>query len=105
MRQVSSPVFVPTKTHELIHRMSGKGLAAHYDFSRQPSIYGDQMVSVQVTLSNASDQKIENIHLDTRKLPVGMKIHVFNPIGNWYCFLGAICATSFPLFYSVKYKV
>ncbi|XP_043402988.1 AP-3 complex subunit beta-1 isoform X5 [Chelonia mydas] len=77
---VSSPMFVPMKTHELLHRMSGKGLAAHYHFSRQPCIYGDQMVSVQVTLTNTTDQKLENIHIGERKLPAGMKMHVFNPI-------------------------
>ncbi|XP_067425202.1 AP-3 complex subunit beta-1 isoform X1 [Emydura macquarii macquarii] len=77
---VSTPVFVPMKTHELLHRMSGKGLAAHYHFSRQPCIYGDQMVSVQVTLTNTTDQKLENIHIGERKLPAGMKMHVFNPI-------------------------
>ncbi|XP_065406134.1 AP-3 complex subunit beta-1 isoform X7 [Chrysemys picta bellii] len=77
---VSSPIFVPMKTHELLHRMSGKGLAAHYHFSRQPCIYGNQMVSVQVTLTNTTDQKLENIHVGERKLPAGMKMHVFNPI-------------------------
>lgn len=77
---VSSPIFVPMKTHELLHRMSGKGLAAHYHFSRQPCIYGNQMVSVQVTLTNTTDQKLENIHVGKRKLPAGMKMHVFNPI-------------------------
>uniref|UniRef100_A0A8C8RTE7 AP-3 complex subunit beta n=1 Tax=Pelusios castaneus TaxID=367368 RepID=A0A8C8RTE7_9SAUR len=77
---VSTPVFVPMKTHELLHRMSGKGLAAHYHFSRQPCIYGDQMVSVQVTLTNTTDQKLENIHIGEKKLPTGMKMHVFNPI-------------------------
>ncbi|XP_050802833.1 AP-3 complex subunit beta-1 isoform X2 [Gopherus flavomarginatus] len=77
---VSSPIFVPMKTHELLHRMSGKGLAAYYHFSRQPCIYGNQMVSVQVTLTNTTDQKLENIHVRERKLPAGMKMHVFNPI-------------------------
>nr|XP_048707101.1 AP-3 complex subunit beta-1 isoform X3 [Caretta caretta] len=78
--KVSSPMFVPMKTHELLHRMSGKGLAAYYHFSRQPCIYGDQMVSVQVTLTNTTDQKLENIHIGERKLPAGMKMHVFNTI-------------------------
>ncbi|KAL8203754.1 UNVERIFIED_CONTAM: AP-3 complex subunit beta-1 [Gekko kuhli] len=68
------------KTHELLHRMSGKGLAAHYHFSRQPCIYGDKMVSVQVTLSNTTEQKIENIHVGEKKLPTDMRMHVFNPI-------------------------
>lgn len=73
---------MPTKTHELLHRMSGKGLAAHYHFSRQPGIFGDRMVSVQVTVTNTTDQKIENIHIKEKKLPPGMRMHEFNPIGN-----------------------
>nr|XP_056704167.1 AP-3 complex subunit beta-1 [Euleptes europaea] len=77
---VSTPVFVPMKTHELLHRMSGKGLAAYYHFSRQPCIYGDKMVSVQVTLSNTTEQKIENIHVGDKKLPSGMRMHMFNSI-------------------------
>ncbi|XP_026526379.1 AP-3 complex subunit beta-1 isoform X2 [Notechis scutatus] len=77
---VSAPFFVPMKSHELLHRMSGKGLAANYHFSRQPCIYSDQMVSVQVMLTNTTDQKIENIHLSEKKLPAGMRMHVFNSI-------------------------
>ncbi|XP_065511894.1 AP-3 complex subunit beta-1 [Caloenas nicobarica] len=77
---VTTQVSVPTKTHELLHRMSGKGLAAHYHFSRQPGIFGDHMVSVQVTVTNTTDQKIENIHIKEKKLPPGMRVHEFNPI-------------------------
>ncbi|KAM5264170.1 AP-3 complex subunit beta-1 isoform 2-T2 [Ctenodactylus gundi] len=79
---VSTPVFVPMKTRELLHRMSGKGLAAHYFFSRQPCIFGEKMVSIQITLNNASGQKIENIHIGEKKLPIGMQMHVFNPIDS-----------------------
>ncbi|XP_051028452.1 AP-3 complex subunit beta-1 [Acomys russatus] len=79
---VSTPVFVPTKTHELLHRMSGKGLAAQYCFPRQPCIFGDKMVSVQITLSNSSDRKIENIHIAEKRLPVGMQMHVFHPVDS-----------------------
>ncbi|XP_054043023.1 AP-3 complex subunit beta-1 isoform X2 [Rissa tridactyla] len=78
---VTTQVSVPTKTHELLHRMSGKGLAAHYHFSRQPGIFGDRTVSVQVTITNTTDQKIENIHVGEKKLPPGMRMHEFNPIG------------------------
>uniref|UniRef100_A0A669QFM6 Adaptor related protein complex 3 subunit beta 1 n=1 Tax=Phasianus colchicus TaxID=9054 RepID=A0A669QFM6_PHACC len=79
---VTTQVFVPTKTHEMLHRMTGKGLSAHYQFSRQPCIFGDRMVSVQVTLTNTTDQKIDNIHIGEKKLPPGMRMHEFNPIGN-----------------------
>uniref|UniRef100_A0A803XKA4 Adaptor related protein complex 3 subunit beta 1 n=1 Tax=Meleagris gallopavo TaxID=9103 RepID=A0A803XKA4_MELGA len=77
---VTTQVFVPTKTHEMLHRMTGKGLSAHYQFSRQPCIFGDRMVSVQVTLTNTTDQKIDNIHIGEKKLPPGMRMHEFNPI-------------------------
>ncbi|XP_050184711.1 AP-3 complex subunit beta-1 isoform X2 [Myiozetetes cayanensis] len=77
---VTTQVSVPTKTYELLHRMSGKGLAAHYHFSRQPGLFGDHMVPVQVTVTNTTDQKIENIHIEEKKLPPGMRMHEFNPI-------------------------
>uniref|UniRef100_A0A8C9G659 Adaptor related protein complex 3 subunit beta 1 n=1 Tax=Pavo cristatus TaxID=9049 RepID=A0A8C9G659_PAVCR len=77
---VTTQVFVPTKTHEMLHRMTGKGLSANYQFSRQPCIFGDHMVSVQVTLTNTTDQKIDNIHIGEKKLPPGMRMHEFNPI-------------------------
>ncbi|KAM4810416.1 AP-3 complex subunit beta-1 [Rhinophrynus dorsalis] len=77
---VCTPSFVPTKTFELIHRMSGKGLAAHYHFPRQPCIFGAQMVSIQITFTNTTDKKIENIHVEEKKMPAGMKLHMFNPI-------------------------
>ncbi|XP_054434489.1 AP-3 complex subunit beta-1 [Pteronotus mesoamericanus] len=77
---VSTPVSVPMKTYVLLHRMSGRGLAAHHSFSRQPCIFGAKMVSVQITLNNTTDRKIENIHIGGKKLPIGMEVHVFNPI-------------------------
>lgn len=63
--------------------MSGKGLAAHYFFPRQPCIFGDKMVSIQITLNNTTDRKMENIHIKEKKLPTDMQMHVFNPIGKY----------------------
>ncbi|XP_041092672.1 AP-3 complex subunit beta-1-like isoform X1 [Polyodon spathula] len=77
---VTSPVYVPAKSHELLHRMSGKGLAAQYHFPRQPCIYSSDMVSVQVTLTNSGDQTVEDIHIGEKKLPSGLQIHDFNSI-------------------------
>lgn len=71
------------KSHVLLHRMSGKGLAAHYFFPRQPCIFGDKMVSIQITLNNTTDRKMENIHIKEKKLPTDMQMHVFNPIGKY----------------------
>lgn len=77
---VNTPLFVPMKSHVLLHRMSGKGLAAHYFFPRQSCVFGDKMVSIQITLNNTTDQKMENIHIKEKKLPTDMQMHVFNPI-------------------------
>nr|DBA23498.1 TPA: hypothetical protein GDO54_014409 [Pyxicephalus adspersus] len=77
---VCTPSFVPSKTHELLHRMSGKGLSANYQFPRQPCIFGAQMVSVQVTFNNTSEKKIEDIHIEGRK--TDLKMHTFNPIDS-----------------------
>ncbi|XP_040196746.1 AP-3 complex subunit beta-1 isoform X2 [Rana temporaria] len=77
---VCMPSFVPAKTHELLHRMSGKGLSANYQFPRQPCIFGAQMVSVQVAFHNTSDKNIEDIHIEERK--TDLKMHIFNPIDS-----------------------
>ncbi|MBN3322735.1 AP3B1 protein, partial [Atractosteus spatula] len=78
--EVTSPVYVPAQPHELLHRMTGKGLAACYHFPRQPCIYNPKMVSVQITLTNSSDHKLEDIHIGEKKLPLGLHIHEFNKI-------------------------
>ncbi|XP_067279344.1 AP-3 complex subunit beta-1 [Pseudorasbora parva] len=77
--QASSPVFVPETSHELLHRMTGKGLSAQYRFTRQPCIYGNSMVSLQLTLSNNSEQVLENIHI-SEKSSSGQNIHRFSAI-------------------------
>ncbi|XP_076141033.1 AP-3 complex subunit beta-1 [Alosa pseudoharengus] len=77
--QVSSQAFVPMKSHELLHRMTGKGLAAQYHFSRQPSIYGNGMVAVQLNFTNTSERTLEHIHIGEKS---GQNIHGFNNIEN-----------------------
>eukprot|EP00079_Xenopus_tropicalis_P028114 XP_012822822.2 PREDICTED: AP-3 complex subunit beta-1 isoform X2 [Xenopus tropicalis] len=77
---VCTPSFVPSKTHELLHRMSGKGLAAQYHFPRQQCIFGAQMVTVQITFNNTTDKRIEDIHIEEKKMAAGVKMHAFNQI-------------------------
>ncbi|XP_044132040.1 AP-3 complex subunit beta-1 isoform X2 [Bufo gargarizans] len=74
------PSFVPSKTHELLHRMSGKGLAAQYHFPRHPCIFGAQMVSVQIAFNNSSDKEIEDIHIEEQKSD--LKMHLFSPVDS-----------------------
>uniref|UniRef100_A0A8C8EUH1 AP-3 complex subunit beta n=1 Tax=Oncorhynchus tshawytscha TaxID=74940 RepID=A0A8C8EUH1_ONCTS len=75
--QVSGPAFVPEKRHDLLHRMTGKGLSAQYQFPRQPCLYQPTMVSVQISLTNTTDHPLEQIHIGDRG-PTGLDMHCFN---------------------------
>ncbi|XP_066458942.1 AP-3 complex subunit beta-1 isoform X2 [Eleutherodactylus coqui] len=77
---ICMPSFVPSKSHELLHRMSGKGLSAQYHFPRQPCIFGAQMVSVQIIFNNSSDKEIEDIHIEEKKSD--LNLHLFSPIDS-----------------------
>lgn len=77
--QVTTSSFSPVKTYDLLHHMSGKGLAAKYHFPRQPCLYQPCMVAVQVTLTNCSDYSLEEIHIGDR-VPASLNIHCFNTI-------------------------
>ncbi|KAF5899737.1 AP-3 complex subunit beta-1 isoform X2, partial [Clarias magur] len=90
--QVTSPVFVPVRSFELLHNMTGKGLAAQYHFPRQPCIYGDHMVSLQLTFSNHSDRILHNIHI-VEMASTSQKIHHFSSIESLE--LGASVTVSF----------
>lgn len=61
--------------------MTGKGLSAQYRFTRQPCIYGNSMVSLQLTLSNSGDHALENIHISEQS-STGQDIYRFNTIGE-----------------------
>ncbi|KAL2099800.1 hypothetical protein ACEWY4_004194 [Coilia grayii] len=74
--QVSPLDFVPV-SHELLHRMTGKGLAAKYHYPRQPCIYGNSMVAVQLSLTNSSERTLEDLHFGERS---GQNIHGFTSI-------------------------
>uniref|UniRef100_A0A8C7L8W9 AP-3 complex subunit beta n=1 Tax=Oncorhynchus kisutch TaxID=8019 RepID=A0A8C7L8W9_ONCKI len=77
--QVSGPAFVPEKRHDLLHRMTGKGLSAQYQFPRQPCLYQPTMVSVQISLTNTTDHPLEQIHIGDRG-PTGLDMHCFNTV-------------------------
>ncbi|XP_072310494.1 AP-3 complex subunit beta-1 isoform X2 [Eucyclogobius newberryi] len=77
--QVTTSSFSPEKTYDLLHHMSGKGLAAKYHFPRQPCLYQPCMVAVQLILTNSSDHSLEEIHIGDRS-PASLSIHCFNTI-------------------------
>ncbi|KAM9307033.1 AP-3 complex subunit beta-1 [Pholidichthys leucotaenia] len=77
--QVTTSSFVPLKTYELLHHMTGKGLSAKYHFPRQPCLYQPKMVAVQILLKNNSDHSLEEIHIGERS-PSSLNIYCFNTI-------------------------
>lgn len=55
--------FSKLTSHELLNKINGQGLQAHYKFPRSPCIYSTTMVAVEVTFNNNSGSAIENIHI------------------------------------------
>lgn len=77
-----SPSFSSAKSHELLHRMQGKGLSGSYKFTRGPCIYSTKMVAVEVTLVNHTEAPIGNICVGEKKLAAGMSMHEFQEIAS-----------------------
>ncbi|XP_036390981.1 AP-3 complex subunit beta-2 isoform X4 [Megalops cyprinoides] len=79
-----SPVTVsPTtsmKTYELLHRITGEGLAVQYCFSRQPFGPDPHMVAVQIQFTNNTETEATNICIQEPKLQSGMRIKEFPEI-------------------------
>ncbi|KAG8440343.1 hypothetical protein GDO86_006189 [Hymenochirus boettgeri] len=77
---VISPVFASGRTFELLHRMTGEGLSMEYIFSRQPFTPDNRMVSVQIQISNNTENIVKNIRTNDPKLPSGMRMKAFQEI-------------------------
>ncbi|XP_063066241.1 AP-3 complex subunit beta-1 [Engraulis encrasicolus] len=74
--QICPVDFIPV-SHELLHRMSGKGLGAKYHYPRQPCIHGDGMVAVELSITNSSERTLEDVHFGEKS---GQNIHGFDSI-------------------------
>uniref|UniRef100_F6R4B5 AP-3 complex subunit beta n=1 Tax=Ciona intestinalis TaxID=7719 RepID=F6R4B5_CIOIN len=68
------------KSYELLHRVTGGGMAAKYRYPRTPCVYSDKMISVEVEITNTGDKPINNIHMGDKKLQAGLKVHDFDVI-------------------------
>ncbi|KAM4675371.1 AP-3 complex subunit beta-2 isoform 2-T2 [Discoglossus pictus] len=77
---VISPIFSSVRTFELLHRMTGEGLAVEYIFSRQPFTPDPRMVSVQIQISNNTENDVKNIRVNDPKLLSGMRMQEFPEI-------------------------
>ncbi|XP_072554582.1 AP-3 complex subunit beta-2-like isoform X1 [Paramormyrops kingsleyae] len=68
------------KTHVLLHRLSGEGLAVDYCFSRQPFGADPHMVTVQLQFTNNMDVEAQSLHIEEPRLQSGMRIKEFPEI-------------------------
>ncbi|MBN3277217.1 AP3B2 protein, partial [Polyodon spathula] len=75
-----SPSFSSVKTYELLHRITGEGLAVEYCFSRQPCSLDSHMVAVQIQFSNNTDTEAKSLRIQEPKLMSGMRMQEFPEI-------------------------
>ncbi|XP_041075024.1 AP-3 complex subunit beta-2-like isoform X5 [Polyodon spathula] len=75
-----SPSFSSVKTYELLHRITGEGLAVEYCFSRQPCSLDPHMVAVQIQFSNNTDTEAKSLRIQEPKLMSGMRMQEFPEI-------------------------
>uniref|UniRef100_A0A671S298 AP-3 complex subunit beta n=1 Tax=Sinocyclocheilus anshuiensis TaxID=1608454 RepID=A0A671S298_9TELE len=69
------------KMYELLHRITGEGLAVEYCFSRQPFSPDPNMVAVQIQFTNNTNSETKNLHIEDPRLQSGMRIREFAEIG------------------------
>uniref|UniRef100_A0A8C2KB78 AP-3 complex subunit beta n=1 Tax=Cyprinus carpio TaxID=7962 RepID=A0A8C2KB78_CYPCA len=69
------------KMYELLHRITGEGLAVEYCFSRQPFSPDPNMVAVQIQFTNNTNSETKNLHIEEPRLQSGMRIREFTEIG------------------------
>ncbi|XP_058623655.1 AP-3 complex subunit beta-2 isoform X5 [Onychostoma macrolepis] len=68
------------KMYELLHRITGEGLAVEYCFSRQPFSPEPNMVAVQIQFTNNTNSETKNLHIEEPRMQSGMRIREFAEI-------------------------
>ncbi|KAL5004173.1 hypothetical protein ScPMuIL_017629 [Solemya velum] len=71
---------VQSKSHDLLNKMSGNGLSVSYRFTRTISIFSPKMVSIELCLTNHSENQLANIKVGEKKLQPDMEIQEFPEI-------------------------
>lgn len=82
LQQMAPPVQVKTKSCELLDRMSGKGLAVSYKFTRTISIFSPKMASIELSFVNNGDKPLTDIHIG-EKVSLDSGINVYKLQRNY----------------------
>ena len=80
--QVISPAMVPTEKHELLNRVTGKGLQVAYRFMRHAHVYSPKMAAFDVEFTNMGDSPIADIRIGTMRFQSGMEMKEMVPIAK-----------------------
>ncbi|CAB0043494.1 unnamed protein product [Trichogramma brassicae] len=79
IREVSSS-FVPVKKHELLNKVSGRGLKLEYRFTRSPHLMNATLVNIELLLANESNELIKDIRVGNKNLSLGMSLCEFSTV-------------------------
>uniref|UniRef100_A0A1A9WCN6 AP-3 complex subunit beta n=1 Tax=Glossina brevipalpis TaxID=37001 RepID=A0A1A9WCN6_9MUSC len=74
------PSYISYNYKELLNKLSAHGLQINYRYTRSPHLYSSSMVSIELQFSNQGVEEINNIQMDQKTLPRGMRMQEFTPI-------------------------
>lgn len=61
-----SASYIPTKTFELLNKISGKGLKVDFRFTRSQHLVSSAMTSIEMTFTNESGDEIKDIRVGSK---------------------------------------
>ncbi|XP_059154175.1 AP-3 complex subunit beta-2-like [Physella acuta] len=73
---------VPSKTYELINRLTSGGLTVTYKYTRTISIFSSKLVSLELTFTNQGEAPYTCIKIGEKKIQQGMEIQDFPEIAT-----------------------
>ncbi|XP_055855932.1 AP-3 complex subunit beta-2 [Episyrphus balteatus] len=77
------PSYINHNHLTLLNKLSGNGLGVTYRFTRSPHLFSSCMVSIELVLTNHSNEELLNIQMAPPKsLPSGMNVKEIDPIPN-----------------------
>lgn len=78
--ELVGPIHIPLNSGELINKVNGYGLGVTYRFTRAPHLFLATMVSIELLLTNYSNDVMENIKIGDKTLSPGMQLNEFATI-------------------------
>lgn len=74
--------FYPTKTHQLLSKMSSGGLQVSYRFTRSSLLYSARMCNIELSISNLGDAELIDIKVGAKQMAPGMSLKEFPGIAS-----------------------